>query len=589
VIVFVAPQCISLGSQQASRKYETRRTRCPLQEILLATAHDATVGRVAPCSAPDPRMLPAFWSGLFGVQRTGQGGDAMAGTNGRPQTGWAANAADNHAGPTSTSNGAAGSSVAEVDYDALLDEYMRSPEEIEAERTKQSVAAALLTQGAHDEGHAHCVFLRYAGLHSYNESFGWLAYSGTHWIREGAEAIVDRAIVETLEARIAAAASSGQTQQFGDLIKHSIPNNNRVQGTKALLKSKVYCPSSAFDADPDLLNCRNGVVDLRTGEMLPHNAGQRFTHCVRADFVPGADSSPWENWLAVAVGDALALWLQVAVGYALTGHTKEEVLFYLFGPPRSGKGIFLETLLTLLGSPLAEAVGFHLLTAPHDADTQNFQLAPLRGSRLIAASESNQYERFNEAKLKAVTGGDSIQAAFKHHTSFSFRPTFKIFLSSNQPINADPDDDAVWGRVRVVEFPCSHLGREDKSLKERMRSPSMLEGVLAWAVRGAVQWYAMGSAGLPEPESCARLKRQQRGELDHVGAWIDECCQLDSQCFTAGSALYGSYAAWCRDNGVEPKKQKAFAAALQNRDHRPDRQRVAGRQCRGFHGLRLSV
>lgn len=513
---------------------------------------------------------------------------AEQGKESRPGASRAADTAANKAGQDSASEYSTESPTSEIDYDALLDGSMSGPEEIEAERTKQSAEDALLSMGAHDEGNAHCVFLRHAGRYLHNEAFGWLAYSGTHWIRESAEARLDRAVVETLEARITAALTSGQADKLSELIKKSIPNNSRVQGAKALLQSKVYAAPYTFDDDPDLLNCLNGVVDLRTGELLPHAASQRFTHCTAAAYVPHANATQWRNWLTEVVGATVADWLQIAAGYSLTGHTREEVLFYLLGPSRSGKGTYLETLLALMGSPLAEAVSFHLLTAPRDADSQNFQLAPLSGSRLIVASESNQYERFNEAKLKMVTGGDSIQAAYKHQSSFTFRPKFKIWLSSNQPVNADPDDDAVWGRLRVVEFPNSYLGREDKRLKERMRTQATLEGVLAWAVQGAVQWYRLGSAGLPELESSARLKAQQRGELDNIAAWIDECCDLGSQHFTPSSELYGSYADWCKGNGVEPKKQKGFATALQRKGYKVDRATLAGKQTRGFYGLRIS-
>ena len=98
--------------------------------------------------------------------------------------------------------------------------------------------------------------------------------------------------------------------------------------------------------------------------------------------------------------------------------------------------------------------------------------------------------------------------------------------------------------------------RENKRLKERMRTPAALEGVLAWAVQGAVQWYALGGAGLPELESSARLKQQQRGELDNVAAWVEECCNLGDHHFTPSSDLYSSYAQWCKDNGVPPAAKR---------------------------------
>ena len=259
---------------------------------------------------------------------------------------------------------------------------------------------------------------------------------------------------------------------------------------------------------------------------------------------------------------------------------------YLFGPPRAGKGAFTETLLALLGSPLAKEINFATFTAQRTGDSQNFDLAPLKPCRLVAASESNAYERFNEAKVKAITGGNEIYCAFKHKTHFGYRPQFKVWLSSNQPVNADPDDEAVWGRIRMIEFPHSHLGAEDKMLKQRLRSKAVLEGVLAWAVVGAMRWYALGSTGLSEPATSVAIKAQQREQLDAVGMWIEEKCALGSHHFTASSELYQSYEAWCKANGVESKRQKGFTMALQRKGHRYERLWREGKAVRGFYGLK---
>lgn len=459
-----------------------------------------------------------------------------------------------------------------------------------AEQREKEAQEALLTQGAHDEGNAQCVNLRYYGRFVQNGAFGWRHHTGTHWTQDGAEEALERAITETLTARIDAALKSGKADQYKDLISKSIPNAGRVQGAKSQLSSIVYASVDTFDNMPDMLNCKNGVVDLRTGQLTPHCPDQRFTHCAIVAYKPDANYQPWVKWLTEAVrgGADTVAWLQMAVGYSLTGYTREEILFYLFGPPRSGKGTFTDALLNMLGAPLADAVSFYTLTAPREVDAQNFNLAPLHNARLIAASESNAYERFNEAKVKMVTGGDKIQCSFKHKTPFSYKPKYKIWLSSNQPVNADPDDDAVWGRIRVIEFPNSHLDREDKTLKERMRSSEMLEGVLAWAIEGARKWYALGSAGLTELASSKAVKSQHRQALDNVQSWIDENCFTGSGGFTSNSYLYLSYERWCKDNGVEAKKQKGFSQALIRKGFEAKLAKIDGKMLRGFVGIAIA-
>ena len=456
-------------------------------------------------------------------------------------------------------------------------------EQPEKKPKELSAKQMLLKEGAHDEGNAQCVHVRYKGKFLHSESLGWLVHTGTHWTMDEAEAKVERAITETLIARLNAAIKEEMSEER---IKKFIPNSGRVQGAKSQLRSLVSVVPEKFDIEADYLNCKNGVVDLRTGEVIEHSPGQRFMHCTAVNYNPKASQDLWWEWLIGAVGLEMADWLQIAVGYTLTGHTREEIMFYLFGPPRSGKGTFTETLLNLLGSPLAKEVGFSMFLAQRTGDSQNFDLAPLKPCRFVAASESNSYERFNEAKIKALTGGNEVYCAFKHKTHFGYKPQFKIWLSSNQPINADPDDEAVWGRLRVVEFPHSHLGHEDKSLKYNMRSNENLEGVLAWAVDGAKRWYALGTSGLPEVAGSAKTKQAHRSELDNVQAWIDENCEK-SDVFCAYSSLYYSYETWCKNNGVEPKKQKGFSQALIHKGYQNKAARVDDKVVKGFMGLRI--
>lgn len=435
----------------------------------------------------------------------------------------------------------------------------------------------LLTAGTHDEGNAQCTHQRHGKTFLHNDAWGWLHYTGTHWTSEGAEAAVERAITETLEARIAAAVAAG-AQQYKNVITNSIPNHNKISGAKNQLRSMVYASVHSFDSNPDLLNCKNGVVDLRTGELSQHDIDQRFMYCINYDYNAGADYAPWADWLTSVTNKETANWLQMAQGYSLTGHTREEVLFYLFGPSRSGKGTYTSAMLRLLGEPLAKAVQFSMFTAVRGGDDQNFDLAPLKPCRFIAASESRQYERFNEAKIKQITGGDSVSCAFKHRDHFTYTPQFKIWLSSNHPVNADPDDDAVWGRIRVIEFPNSYLGKEDKGLKISMQSDWMMEAILAWAVAGARRWYALDKSGLPEMSSGERTKQQQREDLDTIQMWIDDCCKIHNMpagvsidyeewCKENGkwfssATLYQSYSGWCADNGVDAKKHKGFTQTL---------------------------
>lgn len=443
----------------------------------------------------------------------------------------------------------------------------------------------LLTETTDDEGNAQCVHRRFSGGFLHTGAYGWMHYTGTHWDSSTADYMVDRAIVDTLTARQVAGAMANRQ----DVVSATRRTKTKMSGAKTLLQSISFADAKDFDKEPHLLNTAGGVLDLRTGDVVPHNPGQRFTYCIPVEYDPSADKTPWLDFLASVVGDydQVSEWLQMAVGYSLTGSTREECLFYLFGPTRSGKGTFTNTILSMLGSPLGRGVSFNTFTQNRDGSDQGFDLAPLKPARFISASESGKYDSMNEAVVKTITGGDPITAAFKRRDQFTYIPQYKIWVASNHPVKGDVDDDAFWGRVKVLHFPKSHLGTEDKLLKQRLSTPSVLAGVLAWAVAGAMKWYA-APQGLTTPAAVSKWTRAQRDELDFVARWLGECCTVGGdELFTTNAVLYASYKNWCQDNGVMPKHAAQWGRALESKGLTQDRRRIDSKVQRGRVGVEI--
>jgi len=445
----------------------------------------------------------------------------------------------------------------------------------------------LLSEGADDDGNSRCVAALYPGQFLHCDALGWMAWDGAKWAA-GAESVLDGAIKATLKTRRLAAVAAEREA----IVKAATPSARRVRDARFMLTSLLAAPVESFDGPAHLLNCQNGVVNLATGELVAHDPqAHRFTYAVNAEYNPKADRGEWLAFLRQTIGsdDAMLRFVQMAVGYSLTGETQEECLFYVHGPARSGKGTFAETLLALMGAPLALAADFATFTEQKN-DVQNFGLAALRPARLVIASESERYTALNPAKIKNLTGGDSITAAHKFKDAFTFRPRFKMWLFSNWPVNVDVDDDAAWYRLRVIPFPNSHAGKEDKSLKARLRSGPALAGVLAWAVEGARLWYGLGSRGLVTPEAIDKATRAQRDALDFVQSWLDEKCVMGPGLWVSNELLYQSYGAWCKDNGVSPKGQRTLAQSLQAKGLTTGAQKkVSGVNHRGVEGLDLAI
>lgn len=435
-----------------------------------------------------------------------------------------------------------------------------------------------------DAGHALVVLRLNPHKFTFAPTHGWMRNVGTHFEAENAEFDVKRTVTDTLRLR----QTFATTVDNDGMWKSSIPSSSRKNAVVDMLRDLVVCRISDFDSDPDVLNCANGVVDLRTGQLITHEASNKFTYCVPIPYIAGAESRPWLDFLASSIEDydKIGGWYQEAKGYSITGRTSEEIAFYNHGKARSGKGTSENAMLALLGQPLARGVSFNTFTAKRDGDSQNFDLAPLRAARYISASESGQYTQLNEAVVKNITGNDPITAAFKHRDQFTFTPKFKIWLSSNHAIKGDVDDDAFWGRLRVIRFPNSHLGEEDKGLKTRMVTPNNLIGILAWAVEGARRWYN-SPKGLVTPVQVKDSTQKHRDELDIVQQWLEQCATKSPDGVVTVPTLYKSYEAWCKDGGHTPKLQPALGRALIAKGYEQDRKKIGGTTHRAYKGLLL--
>jgi putative DNA primase/helicase len=478
--------------------------------------------------------------------------------------------------------------------------------ELEDEKTREILMGA----SRDHEGHARCAAALYGERLAFVPGvWGWLHYNGKYWQRDAAEHQAQRLVVRTLKMR----RFLGVEYEVEALVKSTRASRGNVTGTQSLLEKLVLAETTDFDTNPDMLNVDNGVLDLRTGELKAHDVRNgRFTYCIPYPYEPGADFTEWLTFLGTVTGardqndiyhvDTEMLdWLQMAVGYSLTGHTSEACVFYLYGPTRAGKGAFTQTLQKLLGKPLAAGIDFQVLTANREADSQNFAFAPLKPCRIIVGSEPGKYERFNEATLKLLTGEDTIRCSFKRQDHFEYEPQFKIWLSSNWPFNADPNDDAAWGRARVIHFPNSFLGREDKRLKERLQADGSMRGILAWAVEGAKRWYR-GERGLGIPPAVAAMTQKQRSAQDYIQQFLDECCAMDSDAFVSSRDLYKAYKKWC-EGELTPMKNRSFSLGIQAKGLDYGRSYVeldqsfmddnghmrTTKQVRGYHGLELNA
>jgi putative DNA primase/helicase len=440
---------------------------------------------------------------------------------------------------------------------------------------------AAIDKGKHDLGNAVYAHGLYGSNYLFSTGRGWLYWTGTHWDDETAESKVAVAMTRALKQRLGAALATDDT----DLMRATVPSAKHTRDALYHFRNMVTVSSGEFDHEPHLLNCKNGVIDLRSGELAAHEPSNRFTYCVPTDYTPGERSDLWDRLLLdwFAADHDLVLYLQRAMGYSVTGETKEECLFYVRGPGRAGKGTLVNTVASTLGYELAKGIQFDAFTMV--GDSQNFRLAPLHNARFVSASESKKGERLDEALIKQLTGRDPITAAFKYQTPFTFTPTFKVWLMSNYPPKGDVDDDAFWYRVRLLELTKPHMGTEDNSIKDALLRPENRQGVLAWLVFGSMRWY---ETSLGTPQKVWDAGEAAREEQDNVLQWIKDCCSVGDQLWVSMDELYRSYESWCKDTGIRmPLAKNTLCTRLKSKGYDNQRTRVDLRAITKVFGLML--
>lgn len=340
-----------------------------------------------------------------------------------------------------------------------------------------------------------------------------------------------------------------------------------------------------MDNELDLLPCANGVVDLRTGELHPHDRSRLVTQSLATPFDITAKCPTWYAFLKqVTGGDVeLALYLQVVVGYWFTGHTREQKFWFINGAGATGKTTFLETIQHIMGGQAASLDPAHLMQQRYQGVPEH--LARLRGKRLVTAVEANKRDRFDEGLMKRLTGGETIVARRMRENSTEFIPRLKLVVTSNHRPGVSDDGTSFWRRMQAVPFVHAVSEAErDPQLPAKLRAEA--EGILAWAVKGAMRWYEMGR--LPSAGALDAAKREYQEETDELADFIMAHVRraakgLEENNILQHRILWEQYLQWCDINHVRALGPRHFKTALVAKGYE-QRKRKTGRV---WVGIRL--
>jgi len=301
----------------------------------------------------------------------------------------------------------------------------------------------------------------------------------------------------------------------------------------------------------------------RTGRREKHDPRDLLTKMAPVRANRKAKCPKFQKFLRRITGDDAGLrrFLQKAVGYSLTGNTTEQVLFFVYGKSgNNGKSTAVNLFRDMLGDYGCHTPTETLLVKQYDNNIPA-DLARLVGVRMVTAIEANVNRHLDEAKIKAMTGGEPITARFMRQNFFEFTPEFKLWLVANDRPRVRGTDDAFWRRVRVIPFtikiPESH---RDPELPTKLRAE--LPGILAWAVSGCLKWQA---EGFSPPKAVQQATADWQRDMNHLTKFFNELLILAPGTKIASSQLFSRYETWCSDNGEAPLKIQEFNATFREK------------------------
>jgi len=432
---------------------------------------------------------------------------------------------------------------------------------------------------ATDVWHARelCKTARHAARYSEPEQ-AWYVFQGGRWLKGSANLVTP--FVHLRARALYRAASTAPIRADREFYAKEGRRLETDRTIKAILNQAKALPDFqidplVFDRDPDLLNVLNGTIDLRTGELRAHDPEDLISKVCPVMYIPDAESELWNNTIALASArmdksgtieydPEMEAFFRRRAGYALTGHTSEKVMFVDYGGTGTGKTSINVPLSKMLGPDYSKSIRPEALLAQREPAKIPHEIAALRGMRLVICSEVPGLKRFNEALLKDLTGGDPISACFKYGREFNFTPQLTLIMYSNHRPEFSGTDDAVWARARSVPFAFqfNKYGGVDPEAREKLQQPEHQQAILAWAVRGCLEWR---ENGMQTPDKVMKDTEAHRADVSSVGKFLAEKCNVGEFVPPEAAtfqALHRSYGKWDKQQPA-PEKLGAGPFALE--------------------------
>lgn len=418
------------------------------------------------------------------------------------------------------------------------------------------VLAGLLERyGDTDAMNAHALVAWTDGRIKFAEGLGFFVWNGRTW---EANRVKVRQEIHRMGAALVLAGKVKEARGF--------TMTTRINDLMTELQSvpTVTVKAADFDNRPELLAFRNGVVELRTGRLRPHSKADMLTYSVGIDYDADAECPRWEQFLTEIFPGNVELvdYMRRLIGYGVTGYTDEQCFAVFWGKGANGKSVLTDTLSSVFG-PITKTTPFATFEEKASGGIPN-DIAALRGSRLVLASEGESGKPMSEAILKRASGKDMMSARFMRQEFFEFKPSFLIMLATNHKPKFRGQDDGLWRRVKMIPFARFFAPHErDHDLDRKLMAEA--QGIAAWAVRGAVEWFA---GGLKDPAMISDATTEYKETSDTLAGFFPGVLVKDDAARMDGADAYTAYRDWCEAEGLPQKEvwsRRALYGALEER------------------------
>lgn len=440
---------------------------------------------------------------------------------------------------------------------------------------------------ATDTGNAHRLYDKFGSIlkYSYNRK-KWYFWTGKVWTLDESGEIKKLAdeICEDLK-------KEAWQIPDEDLQEAALKFAKRTAGSaakEAMIKECQHLydiPASPddFDAYNDFLNVQNGVVNLRNGELMPHDSRLMMSKICDCEYdIKRRKPKMWLKFLNdVTGGDKdLQEYIQRCVGYSLSGSNREQCAYFLYGMGNNGKSTFLDTIADMMGDYAANTQPDTLMLQSKVGGLgggANSDIARLKSARFVTCEEPTEGVRLNEGLLKQLTGGSKVTCRFLYGDEFEYTPEFKIWVATNHKPVVRGTDVGIWRRIKLIPFEVN-IPKEkvDKNLKYKLRQE--FPQILAWAVEGCMKWQ---KDGIAEPSQVLEATKDYKQEMDLIAGFVEQCIVInyDTEEKIMAADLFSIYSKWAKQNNEWEMSAKRFGMEIVKKI--PEKSRTSKGVCYG--------